>query len=258
MKSSTFFIRIALLLGAGLLTPALVRADGPKLSADRLDLLDERGYFTPEFKASVHDLVEARQEVELAKQEEVKLRAQLPDLQNQNAAAQAETARLQKELDVYAHPEDADFDALQNGMKNSAMAPEERLALAQAFVWSYPTDPHQAEAEQDLQQIQKQIANRTQAEKDADAARIAAHAKLVQRAEARDLSLSEWQDFLRDMSQEEIVTYLGHAQSGGEDYWIYDGDLTTDPLTQARVGLQIHFNGTRVISVGAQPHPPKR
>jgi len=241
-----------MLLAAG--PSALLHAEGPQLSADRLDLLDERGYFTPDFKAAVHDLVNARQEVVKSKMDEKNIRATLPDLRKQSADAQAEVARLQKELDLYAHPEDADYDALQRAMKDDAMSPAQRLALAQAFVWSYPTDPHQADAEQDLRQIQKQLADQQQAQKDADAARVAARAKLVQRAAAKDLSLAEWQGFLQDMSQQELLNYLGHPEQQTDDYWIYTGDWTSDPVTKAKVGLRVHFNGTRVISVVPEPH----
>jgi hypothetical protein len=244
---------ILVLLGT-IVLPSLVKADAPQLSADRLNLLDERGYFTPTFKAAVHDLVDARQEIVQAKEDEKKARASLPDLQQQAAAAMAETNRLQKELDLYAHPEDTDFDALQAAMKNPAISAQQRMVLAQAFVWSYPTDPHQAEAEQDLRQIQKQLADLQQAEKDAEAVRIAAQAKLLQRAQARDLSLEEWQDFLRDKSQGDLVGLLGRPQREGPDYWIYTGDWTVDPATKAKVGLQIHFNGTRVLSVAPQDH----
>ncbi len=237
------------ILGLGLFSPTLLHGASPQLSATRLDFLDERGYFTPAFKTAIHDLVNAREALAQAKAEQEKMKAMLPDLQKQGEDAVARVADLQKELNRYAHPEDADFDALQKAMGDPAAKPQDRLVLAQAFVWSYPTDPHQPEAEQDLQRIQKQLSDEVQAAKDADVARVAARAKLVQRAEARNLSLSEWQGFLQDMSQEDLLTYLGRPQTQGIDYWIYSGVWTTDPSTQAKVGLQIQFNGGRVIRV---------
>lgn len=245
-------IRLSLLLAAGaglLLTTAVRAADGPQLSAARLDQLDQRGYFTPKFKAAVHDLVDAQQASARAQEQEKKLAITLPGLRQQAADIQARVAALHKELSLYEHPEDSDYDALQAAMKDPAASPGDRLKLAQAFVWSYPTDPRQAEAEQDLRKIQKQIADMDKAARDADAAKAAARAKLLQRVQARDLSLVEWQDFLRNMSQEDLLTYLGRPDTVGVDYWIYSGAWTADPVTKAKVGLQVQFNGTRVLTV---------
>jgi hypothetical protein len=243
--------RFAFLLaaGAGLLLPAAVRAADGQLSAARLDQLDQRGYFTPKFKAAVHGLVDAQQAAAAAQEQEKKLALMLPGLRQQTADIQAQVAALHKELSLYEHPEDSDYDALQAAMKDPAASPDDRLKLAQAFVWSYPTDPRQAEAEQDLRKIQKQIADMDKAAREADAAKAAARAKLLQRVQARDLSLAEWQDFLRDMSQEDLLTYLGRPDTVGVDYWIYSGAWTTDPVTKAKAGLQVQFNGTRVLTV---------
>jgi hypothetical protein len=252
--TSRFFSPGLALLGLFVLASAPGRAG--TLSAARLDLLDQRGYFTPGFKKAAQDLVNARQAIVQAKLDEKKSRALLPPLRDQYAAAEAQVAALRQELARYEHPEDADFEALQGAMKDPAVTPADKLVLAQAFVWSYPSDPHQAEAEQDLRQLQAQIASQLQAVQDAAAARAAAQEKLVERAKARQLSLAEWQVFLLDKSQEELITYLGHPQSQGDGYWIYTIACTTDPQTQAKAGLQINFNGTRVISVAAAPYQP--
>jgi hypothetical protein len=239
-----------LVMAAGLLLPVGLRAaDGPQLSAARLDQLDQRGYFTPKFKAAVHDLAEAQQAAARALEQQKKLAATLPGVRQQEADLQAQVAALHKELALYEHPEDSDYDALQAAMKNPAVSADERLKLAQAFVWSYPTDPHQAEAEQDLQQVQKQVAAMDQAARDDAAAKAAARVKLLERVKVRDLSLAEWQDFLRDMSQEDLLTYLGRPDVVGVDYWLYSGTWTTDPVTKAKTGLQVEFNGTRVLTV---------
>jgi hypothetical protein len=242
--------RWPLILAALLLPAVTLRAgDSPQLSAARLDQLNQRGYFTPKFKAAVHDLVAAQQAAAAAKQQEMKLAATLPGLRKQNADLQARVAALHKELALYEHPEDADYDALQAAMKNPGASADDRLKLAQAFVWSYPTDPRQADAEEDLRQVQKQIAEMDQAARDDAAAKAVARAKLLQRVQARDLSLTEWQDFLRDMSQEDLLAYLGRPDNVGADYWIYSGAWTVDPVTKTKVGLQIQFNGTRVLTV---------
>jgi hypothetical protein len=253
MKPRALFVLVAL-LGAGIALERPASAQASNLSPERLEVLDQHGYFTPAFKQAVHDLVDTRQAVVQAKADEAKLQATLPALQKQGSDADAAVASLQKELAGYAHPEDADFDALQNAMKNPVETPQDRLVLAQAFVWSYPTDPHQAEAVQYLQQIQKQLADQDQAEKTDEAARVAARAKLIQRAEAKDLSLAEWKSFLQDMSQEDLLTYLGRPQIQRDDSWTYSGPWTSDPVTNQKVGLQVFFNGTRVMSVTeAQP-----
>src|ERR1035437_5701955 len=114
-------------------------------------------------------------------------------------------------------------------MNDSGAKPEEQLALAQSYVWAYATSPHQAEAQQYLQQVQKKLTDQEQAEKDAEAARVAARAKLVQRVQAKDLSLSEWRDFLRNMSQDDLVKFLGRPTSQRGDYWIYSGAWIVDP-----------------------------
>lgn len=236
------------LLGAGAL-----RADPTPLSVQRLEELDQRGYFPPAFKEAVYKLVESHQALKQARRDEKQLGVRLPVLQKQCDEATARAAELRKELALYTHPEDADFEALRAAMKNPAASPEQRLTLAQAFVWSYPSDPRQTEAVGYLQQIQKRLGDERQAVKDAAAARTAARAALVQRAESKNLSLKEWQDFLRDMSQEELLGYLGHPQTETSDYWIYSGAWTWDPKTKNRAGLRINFNGTRVLSVVLAP-----
>jgi hypothetical protein len=231
-------------------------ADSKQLSSERLDMLDQRGYFTPDFKAAVHDLVNARHALELANAEKLKLTKDLPDLQSQAAEAEAKAVALRRELANYEHPEETDFDALQNRMNDAAAKPEEQIMLAQAYVWTYPASPHQGEAQQYLQQVQKKIADLKQAEKDAETARVAARAEMVQRAQAKDLSLSEWRDFLRDMSQDDLVKLIGRPTAQTGDYWTYSGDWILDTTTHRKVGMEINFNAGRVLSVSEKPSPP--
>ena len=170
--------------------------------------------------------------------------------------ARANTDALRQELARYQHPEDADFAALQAAMKDPAAKPGDQLALAQAFVWAYPSNPHANEARQDLQTIQQKMADQLQAEKAAEAAQAAAQAALLQRVQARSLSLNEWRDFLRDKSQQDLLKYLGRPDFARYDYWIYSTAFTVDPSNGKKVGLQINFNGLRVISVTVGPNAP--
>lgn len=244
--------RLPLTLLALAAAGAVAHADVYELTTQRLDVLDQRGYFPPELKKAVHDLVHTRQSLAQARREERQFGRALPGLRAQNADQQAATDRLRKELELYTHPEVADFQALQSAMQNPNASVEERRELAQTYVWAYPDDVHLPEAEADLQQVQKQIADSQQAERDTTADKLAARAQLVERAEARQLSLPEWQSFLQDMSQEDLVNYLGHPQMQENDYWIYTGNWSTDPKTQKKTGLRINFNGTRVLSVSAE------
>jgi hypothetical protein len=229
------------------------RADTGQLSPERLNMLDQQGYFTPAFKAAVHNLVDVRTAVRQARTEEKKLILTLPDLQQQATDAEARTAALRVELAKYDHPDETDFIALQARMNDPAAQLEDQIMLAQGYVWAYPASPHQSEAEQYLQAAQKKLAGQQQAKKDAEAAREAARAKLIQRAQARELSLNEWRDFLHDMSQDDLLKYLGRPDSQRGDYWIYSGPWITDPVTSQKVGLEINFNAGRVISVAEVP-----
>jgi len=252
--------RVALSLVAGFavlgLIPAQAQADGKHLSPENLDIVDKLGYFTPDFKAAVHDLVDTKHALGQAKAEQATLVAQLPDLQKQAVDAEAKADALRQELAKYEHPDETDFAALQQRMNDPGAKPEEQITLAQAYVWTYPASPHESDAQQYLQQTQKKLADQQQAEKDAEAAREAAHAKLVQRAQAHDLSLGEWRDFLRDMSQDDLVKLFGRPTSQEGDYWIYAGDWITDPTTHQKVGMEINFNAGRVISLDEKPPPP--
>ena len=254
MRAWLPFFAMAAATGAGFASmPA--HADG-QLSAERLDVLDQQGYFTPGFKQAVHDLVDTRHELDAATSEKAQLTKDLPGLQKQAAEAGAQVVALRQELAKYDHPEDNDFAALQSKVNDATAKPAEEIALAQAYVWTYPSSPHEGEAQQYLQKIQTKVAEEQKAEQDAEAARLAAHAKLVQRAQAKDLSLSEWRDLLRDMSQDDLVKLMGHPTSEVGDYWIYSGDWVTNAATHQKAGLQINFNGGRVLTVDEKPSPP--
>jgi chromosome segregation ATPase len=236
-----------------MLAIAVGHAEGSRLSPERLNFFDQHGYFTPAFKAAVHEWVDAQKVIANTTQEEKRLKNELPSLQKQAGDAEAKVTSLQEELTRYDHPEERDFTILQARMNDASAKPQEQIMLAQAYVWAYSTSPHQADAQQYLQQVQKKLADQQQAEKEAEAAREAARAKLVQRAQAKDLSLAEWKDFLRDMSQQDLLKYLGPPSFHGNDYWTYAGVWTTDPMTGEKVGLRIDFNGTRVLSVVQGP-----
>jgi len=238
------------------LIPTPGHADSGQLSPERLDVVDKLGYFTPSFKAAVYDYVNTKHGLVRAKAEQATLTGELPDLQTQATEAEAKAIALRQELAKYEHPEETDFVALQQQMNDASATPQEQIVLAQAYVWTYPASPHESDAQQYLQQTQKQLADQQQAEKDAEAARAAAHAKLVQRALAHDLNLGEWRDFLRDMSQEDLVKLLGRPTSQSDDYWTYAGGWIVDPATQQKAGMEINFNAGRVISVDEKPSSP--
>jgi len=251
--------RVILSILAGLavlgLTSTPGQADGGQLSPERLDMVDQMGYFTPDFKAAVHELVDSKHALEQAQAEKIKLTGELPDLQKQVMEAEAKEIALRQELAEYEHPEETDFVALQKRMSDAGAKPEEQIMLAQAYVWTYPASPHQSDAQQYLQQVQKKVADQRQTEKETAAARMAAHAKLLQRAQAKDLSLGEWKNLLRDMSQDDLLKLLGRPTSQTGDYWIYSGEWITDPTTRQKVGLVINFNAGRVLSVSEPPRP---
>jgi len=233
-----------------------VHADSGQLSPERLDDLDQWGYFTPEFKAAIHDYVESKETLEKANAENKQFALELPGLQKQAEEALAKTVALRQELAKYEHPDETDFAALQSQMNDPNARLTDQIEMAQAYVWAYPASPHESEAQQFLQQAQKKQADQIQAAKDAEAAREAAHAQLVQRALAHDLSVSEWRDFLRDMSQDDLVKLLGRPSSSSGDYWTYSGPWIVDPSTQQKVGIQINFNAGRVLTVDEIPPPP--
>ncbi len=79
---------------------------------------------------------------------------------------------------------------------------------------------------------------------------------MVQRAQAHDLNIDEWRDFLRNMSQDDLVKLIGRPTSQSLDYWDYAGEWITDPTTHRKVGLQITFNAARVLNVDEMPAQP--
>jgi hypothetical protein len=249
--------RPALILAGALagLVPLGAHADR-QLSPELIDQYDHNGYFTPNFKEAIHELVDAREALDKAQAEQKKFEQDLPALEQQAAEAQAQTVALRQELAKYDHPDENDFAALQAKAQDPAAKDEDVIALAQAYVWTYPASPHEADAQQLLVTWQTKLANQQQAERDAEAAREAAHAALVRRALAHDLSLVEWRDFLRGMSQEDLVKLFGQPSSRQDDYWFYDGEWVVNPANSQRAGLQINFDAGRVLSVDAKPPPP--
>jgi hypothetical protein len=252
MKIASFALVVVPVFMSLISLPA--HAASGQLSAKRLNVLDRNGCFTPAFKDAVHRLVKARDEVAQTKAEQLKLSYLLPDLKKQVAEADAKTVLLREELTKYDHPEELDFIALQEKMNDSKAPLHEQLALAQAYVWAYSASPHQADAQQYLAQTQKKIADQRQADQDAETARVAARAKLVERAQAHNLSLNEWKDFLQGMSEGELLKYLGHPDSQNGDYWIYSGAWLPDP-TGAKVGKAVHLEAGRVLNVSPAVPP---
>ncbi len=219
-----------------------------QLSADNLKDMEQWGLFTPGFQAAVHDFINTKQAIADTKKEEIQLKVKLPDLQKQIVDAQAKVDALKQQLVQYDHTDENDFVVLQKVMTDPGAKPGDQLLLAETYVWSYPLSPHQTAAQQYLQQLQKTLADQTQAQKDSEAAKVAARAKLLQRVQAKDLSLPEWRQFLYDLTEADVIKYLGQPDSQGE-YWSYPQNMTTDPVTHAKVGLGVYFSAGRVNSV---------
>jgi DNA-binding transcriptional MerR regulator len=244
---------LSLALTAGVLTllgAAPARA-GKALSPEAIDRFDHAGYFTPNFKAAVHDLVDAKEALARAEADQKQYEQTLPALQQQATAAEARVATLRTELAKFDHPEESDFDALQARANDSAAKPDEVVALAQAYVWTYPTSPHLADAQQYLTLFQGRIAAGEQAIRDAAALKEAEHAKLIQRAKAHDLTLGEWRNLLAGLSQEELINLIGQPTSRQDTYWYYQPDWVVVSGTSQKASLQINFEAGRVLGVSA-------
>jgi len=240
-----------LLLATLLLAPLISRGDDKNdlLTVSQIKTMQKRGWITPQFEAAARELIDAKETLKTADGDRTKLELTVPGLEKTAKTEDARVARLKDELAHYDHPDETDFAALQSAMKNPAAKVEDQMALAQAYVWTYPGSAHMGEAEQDLQQLQKKIADQVQAANDAAAAQTAAQLKLLQRVKAHDLDLGEWRAFLQDKSQDEVEQYLGAPTSKADDYWTYSGAWTIDPATNQKAGLQLTFNGGRVLSV---------
>jgi peptidoglycan hydrolase CwlO-like protein len=249
MKRST----LRLLAMMAILLIAAVPASAGQLSSDNLERLDRLGVLTPAFKTAVHELVETKQQIVAVKNEKEDLSGKLPALQAKAAEAQKKVDELKLQLAEYDHSDQKDFDTLKKTSGDAAAKPADIIIVAQAYLWAYPASAHQAEAQQVLQAAQKQIADQIQADKDAAAKKAADWAALLERVKARSLSLEEWRKFLTDLSQEEVIKYIGRPQQVGNDYWTYTVPLTTDPDTGARIGLELYFDALRVKTVGKPP-----
>jgi len=253
MKTRTLLLGIA---GAmAWLSPMAAHADR-KLSPELFDQYDRRGYFTPNFKTALIDMVQSHEALDKALTEQKNFEKDLPELQKEAADAQAKTVALQQQLAVYDHPDENDFNALQALIHDPAAKAGDVIAQAQAYVWTYPISPHESEAQEFLNTWQKKLADQVQAEKDAEAAREAAHAALVHRAQAHDLSVPEWRDLLRGLSQDDLVKLFGQPTSKQGDYWFYEGEWVVNPANAQKQGLQINFDAGRVITVDPKPAAP--
>ncbi len=227
-----------------------------QLSPDLIDQYDRAGYLTPNFKSGIRAYVDATERLDQATAAQTKAQFELPAMQRDADTAEAKVAALRAQLALYDHPEDGDFTALEAKIHDPSAKPEDIIALAQAYVWTYPASTHVADARSYLTTWQQKLADQAQAEKDAEAARIAAHDALVRRAKAHDLNLTEWRDFLRGLSQDDLVKLFGQPTSTQDDYWYYDGAWVVNPDNSPKAGLQINFEAGRVINVDAKPPTP--
>lgn len=245
---------IVALLAVVLLVPFSAHADDG-LTPAQIEAMRQKGWITPDFEKASRRLIDAELAAKQAQDDKARLDAQLPVMERKAVEEDGKAGKLKDEINRYAHPDETDFTALQATLKNASAKPEDQMALAQAYVWTYPGGAHTADADKDLQQLQRKIADQAQAAKEADAARTAAQLKLLARVKTHDLTLGEWRAFLQDKSKAEVVQYLGEASYQADDFWGYGGDWTVDPSTTMKAGLGVTFNGGRVQNVA--PLPPK-
>ena len=227
-----------------------------QLSPDLIDQYDRAGYFTPNFKAGIHDYVEASERLDQATASQSKAQFELPAMQKDADDAEAKVMALRAKLVLYDHPDESDFTALEAKVHDPTATPQDIIALAQAYVWTYPDSPHTPDAQSYLSAWRLKLADQVEAEKQAEAARVAAHAEIVRRALAHDLNITEWRDFLRGMSQGDLVKLFGQPTSTQDDYWYYDGAWVSNPGNSTKAGLEINFEAGRVINVDAKPASP--
>ena len=219
------------------------------------------GFFPPVFKTAVHELVETKQTTEKVDKETKDLAQQFPDLEKQATDAEARVADLRKQLAEYDHTDETDFAELQKKMNDSGASLQDQLIMAHAFIWTYSTSPHQVDAlwNSTCNKFRRNRRIRCSPDKDKEAARQAAscgYCCWTPGAGQDSLTFAEWKDFLQDMSQEDLLKYMGHPQSQYSDYWVYSGEWVEDKITGKKVGLQISFNGTRVSNVSElMSHP---
>src|SRR6202012_2989771 len=76
------------------LSPVAAHADSKKLSPELINQYDRRGYFTPNFKTALEDMVQAHEALDKALAEQKQFEKDLPALQKQAADAQAKPVAL--------------------------------------------------------------------------------------------------------------------------------------------------------------------
>ena len=232
-----------------------LKVDSGQLSPEWFDYFNHHDYIPPDFKVAIHALVDNNAELASTQADNLRLQEALPEAKRKADEAEAKLAKLQAQLTIYSNLAESDFTELQKTVSDPKAKITDQYAVVQAYVWTYPSSPHLAAVQQALASIQKKLADETQAKKDKQAADLAAQQKLIQRAISHDLSLSEWQDFMRDRSQSELVTLIGRPSIDDGDDWIYRGDWATDPKGGPKIGLQVFFNAGRVQTVTAAPAP---
>jgi hypothetical protein len=178
-----------------------------------------------------------------------------PELEKQQSAAEEQTAAIKKQLSDLDHADSAALITLQTQVADPNAKLPVKLAAAHQFIWSFPTSSLLPQANAILADLNKQDADEKQ--------RLADDAKkkqerldfLTKGAQEHNLLIEDWREFLRNMTQDEVLLYVGAPTKKSMDgNWFYAGSYTIDPATQQRSGLVIFFNGTRVdnVSVGEE------
>ena len=95
MKFHAAFL-VTMALGARALTADPEETNVPQLSLEQSTWLAERDLFTPAFRATVHDLVDTREEVAQIGIDEIRLRSSLGDLGQQRDQEKGRVDALRK------------------------------------------------------------------------------------------------------------------------------------------------------------------
>ncbi len=177
--------------------------------------------------------------------------AKVTETQEEIAQAESQQANLAKEI---AEKKDSDIYTLAQLIKQRARGELEsaREGLA-AFPGKFPGSPLLAQAREQLEAVNGQIATAQAQHKqeEADQARADAQARadLLARAAKGKVTLSEIRQALIGKSRAQVKDLLGAPSDTGSDQWNYQQRMIVNPLTGEQTGLSVFFNQGAVQSV---------
>jgi hypothetical protein len=127
-----------------------------------------------------------------------------------------------------------------------------KLALAHQFIWSFPKSTLLPDAGKILSDLEQKKAAADEELANEKASRLQRENFLKAGVAARNLQIQDWREFLKNMSQDDVLFYLGPPKSKAADgTWYYGDNWTIDPGSAQRTGIVLFFNGTRVLNVSA-------